>query len=261
MGSGVAEPVNIDGGWDSAATLVEGRWIERRPRRPEVADRLRMETELMPWLAPQLPLGVPEPHVVATEPLVVRHELVVGEPLAEPTVEHGRQLGAFLRALHAVDPAEAVRHGLQGPERAGRELAEIVARFRADVLPLVPAEHLGAARALLDTFGKLPADTVVHGDLGPEHVLCSDAGLSGVIDFSDAHVGDGAIDLAWALHGTPPEFAAALAEEYGVTRQLHDRALLWHRLGPWHEVVHGLDNALPDAVRSGLDGVVRRLLD
>ncbi|MEV0052884.1 phosphotransferase, partial [Saccharopolyspora shandongensis] len=117
MESSVAEPVNIDGGWDSAATLVEGRWIERRPRRPEVADRLRMETELMPWLAPQLPLDVPEPHIVSMEPLVVRHELVVGEPLSEPTAEHGRQLGAFLRALHAVDPAVAVRHGLQGPER------------------------------------------------------------------------------------------------------------------------------------------------
>ncbi|MEV0699807.1 phosphotransferase [Saccharopolyspora sp. NPDC050389] len=261
MDSGVAEPVSIDGGWDSAATLIDGRWIERRPRRAEVADRLRMETELMPWLAPQLPLDVPEPHVVASEPLVVRHALVVGEPISEPTAEHGRQLGAFLRALHTVDPAEAVRRGLQGPEEAARELAEIVERFRADVLPLVPVEHRGAARALLDTFGEFPTDTVVHGDLGPEHVLCQGTGLSGVIDFSDAHVGDGAIDLAWTLHGTPPEFATALAEEYGVTRQLHDRALLWHRLGPWYEVVHGLDNELPDDVRSGLDGVVRRLRD
>lgn len=213
----------------------------------------------MPWLAPQLPLDVPQPHVATSEPLVVRHALVAGEPLAEHTAEHGRQLGAFLRALHAVDPADAVRHGLLGPEAAGRERAEILKRFKADVLPLVPAERRDAASALLEAVGGLPTDTVVHGDLGPEHVLCRATGLSGVIDFSDAHVGDRAIDLAWALHGTQPEFATALAEEYGVTPQLREQALLWHRLGPLHEVLHGLDNSSPEEVRSGLAGVIRRL--
>jgi hypothetical protein len=35
----------------------------------------------MPWLAPQLPLAVPEPQIAQAEPLVVRHALVTGEPI------------------------------------------------------------------------------------------------------------------------------------------------------------------------------------
>ncbi len=190
---------------------------------------------------------------------MVRHALVPGQPLAEPTAEHGRQLGEFLRALHTTDPAGALALGLPGAGPTARERAETVARFRADVLPLLPPAARARARDLLAAVTDLPADTVVHGDLGPEHVLTGNAGLTGVIDFSDAHLGDAAIDLAWALHGTPPAFTAALAEAYGVTPRLREHALRWHRLGPWYEVVHGLDTGDAETVRSGVDGVLRRL--
>ncbi|NUT53082.1 MAG: phosphotransferase, partial [Saccharothrix sp.] len=93
----------------------------------------------------------------------------------------------------------------------------------------------------------------------PEHVLAADGALTGVIDFGDAHVGDPAIDLAWALHDTTPAFADDVAAAYGVTDGLRDRALTWHRLGPWHHVAFGLDQDDPAIVREGLDGVVRRL--
>ncbi|WP_205826137.1 hypothetical protein [Microbispora catharanthi] len=46
-----------------------------------MAARLLMETRLMPWPAQRLPLPVPIPHVLRQEPLVVRHEMVAGEPL------------------------------------------------------------------------------------------------------------------------------------------------------------------------------------
>ncbi|MFG1822060.1 phosphotransferase [Microbispora bryophytorum] len=81
----------------------------------------------------------------------------------------------------------------------------------------------------------------------------------GDIDFSDAHVGDPAIDLAWALRGASPAFARAVAAEYGAAPELAERALLWHRLGPWHEVAHGLDTGDPDTARSGLEGILARL--
>ncbi|RCV47552.1 aminoglycoside phosphotransferase [Marinitenerispora sediminis] len=246
-------------GWDSAATLVGGRWIERRPRHPAAADRLRMETRVMPWLAPRLPLAVPRPHLLRAAPLVVRHALVPGAPTERPTAAHARQLGTFLRVLHATDAAAAVDRGLPDAPATVLDRTETVCRFRAAVLPLLPADLRDPARELLAGVAECPADTVVHGDLGPEHVLADDSGLTGVIDFSDAHVGDPAIDLAWALFGTPAEFAAALADAYAVSPGLRERALLWHRLGPWYEVLHGVENDRPADVRSGLDGVMRRL--
>lgn len=254
-----AVPVNFGSGWDSVATLVDGRWVDRRPRRVEDAGRLRMETQLMPWLAARLPLAVPEPRIAAVEPLVVRHALVAGEPIDTLSADNGFVLGRFLRALHAVDLAAAVAHGLPTARETARDRDETVARFRSEVTPLLPAPHRAAATNLLDAIGGLPADTVVHGDVGPEHVLCTDERLTGVIDFSDAHAGDPAIDLAWVLHATPHEFSCAAARAYGVTRHLRERAFRWHQLGPWYEVLHGLDHDEPAEVRSGLDGVLRRL--
>jgi aminoglycoside phosphotransferase (APT) family kinase protein len=298
--------VELVGGWDSAATLVEGRWVERRPRRDEVAGQLRREVRLMPWLAPRLPLLVPVPYVLSEVPLVVRHELVPGEPLAspgapalpdahymatnEPSIllpgparkshscidpqvarypglarkfhswaEHGRRLGAFLRALHDCPVREAVRHGLLDARDAAGEHARTLDDFRARVVPLVPVGQRGTALALLDELREPPGDTVVHGDLGPEHVLVRDGVLSGVIDFGDAHAGDAAIDLAWALYGTPAAFAGALAAAYGVVDSQRERALAWHRLGPWYEVTHGLDTDDAATVRGGLAGLLSRL--
>lgn len=103
---------------------------------------------------------------------------------------------------------------------------------------------------------------LVHGDLGPEHVLCRDGRLIGVIDWSDACVGDPALDLAWCLHGTPPPVASAVARVYGVVdAAARERSLFYHRLGPWYEVSYGLDTGRERFVRSGLEGVRARLPD
>ncbi len=232
-------------GWDSTAFLVGGRWVERRPRRPDIEPQLVRESVVMPWLAPRLPLPVPVPVVVSTSPVVVRHELVPGGELSTWDAAMGRQLGEFLLALHAAPVDEAVRLGA-GPTRLPVE------RFRAEV-------RVPGAEELLARLDDLPADTVVHGDLGPEHVLGRDGVLTGVIDFGDLHIGDAAIDLAWALHSTSPEFADALSDTYGVTAELRERALTWHKLGPWHEVLRGNDLGDREMVEVGLDGVQSRL--
>ncbi|MGW0249601.1 aminoglycoside phosphotransferase family protein [Nocardia goodfellowii] len=246
-------------GWDSYAALIEGRWVERRPRRPEVADQLRRETRLLPWLAPLLPLPVPVPTIVTEAPLVVRHALVPGAALEAPNAEHGAAVGKFLRALHDSSAAEAVRHGLHPATETERSRVAELARFRAEVVPLLPVAQHDSALSLLEAVREFPADTVVHGDLGPDHVLEDDGRVSGVIDFGDAHLGDAAIDLAWALHGAPPDFATAVAAAYGVTDELRRRALDWHRLGPWHEVTHGMDIGDSTVRHSGLAGVLARL--
>jgi aminoglycoside phosphotransferase (APT) family kinase protein len=101
---------------------------------------------------------------------------------------------------------------------------------------------------------------LLHADLGPEHVLHRGSVLTGVLDWSDARIGDPALDLAWTTHATGPHFAAALRSAYGGDDPtLGERALFYHRLGPWHEVLYGLDENRPEFVRSGLDGIRERL--
>ncbi|MFK0293248.1 aminoglycoside phosphotransferase family protein [Streptomyces sp. NPDC090442] len=201
-------------GWDSEARLVQGRWVERRPRRPEIAGQLHTEVSLMSWPAPQLPLPVPVPAVARAEPLVAWHDLVPGDSLTTPDAAQARSLAGFLRALHTADPVEAVRRGTPSARQVREQRATMTAEFDSRVLPLLPAERREPATALLAEVAALPADTLVHCDLGPEHVLTRDGELTGVIDFGDVHIGDPAIDLAWALNDTPPAFAAALTAAY-----------------------------------------------
>lgn len=102
---------------------------------------------------------------------------------------------------------------------------------------------------------------MAHADLGPHHILISGGAVAGVIDWTDARVGDPAIDLAWLLFGAPTPVAAAVAETYGVDDSTRRRAHAWHLLGPWHEVLYGFDIGDDDYVASGIAGVRKRLAE
>ncbi|MEJ8279624.1 phosphotransferase [Pseudonocardia spirodelae] len=255
-----AARVDAGGGWDSAAVLVDGVWLERTARRPDVEPWLRTETRLLPWLAPRLPLPVPVPHVVGEDPLVVRHRVLPGEPVTAPGPALGAALGRFLRALHAVPVAGAVARGVPGPEDNRALRAAALARFRGPVADLLPGRLRGPVAALCDRLAVAPVDTLVHGDLNPDHLLVDAAGrLTGVIDWSDSRAGDPAKDLAWALVAAPRGCADAVAATYGVTPALRARAGDWHRAGPLFAVAFGLDTGDDGLVRAGCADAARLL--
>ena len=250
----------IDSGWDSRAWIVDGMWLDREPRRPDVADRLRSEVRLMRWLAPQLPVPVPEPTIIRDDPLRVRHRLLEGEALESGSPTIGTALGAFLRALHAASPTEAVRHGALDAEAARDVLSGEIDRMRREVIPLLDGDAAALGTRLLEACAAPPPSRALsHADLGPEHILIADGAVAGVIDWTDARVMDPAIDLAWLLNATPTPVAAAVAEAYGADESMRRRAHAWHQLGPWHEVLYGFDIGEDGYVQSGLAGVRKRL--
>lgn len=244
----------FDRGWDSSARLVDGRWVDRSPRRSDRAGPLRRETVLLPWLGPQLPTRVPRPFVVSEDPLVVRHELIPGTAWDGRGVGVARAVADVVRSLHRVSATDGRRLGL--PELTPDWYDE----FGDVVLPLVDEELRQRGGWLLTRAAEYPLSSIVHADLGPAHVLVEDGRLSGVIDWSDCGIGDPAIDLAWPLHGTPPATADVISRAYGVKRGLRARVLDWHALGPWHQVVHGLREGDQDTWQDGLVGVHERLL-
>jgi aminoglycoside phosphotransferase (APT) family kinase protein len=253
--------VLVETGWDSAVVDVDGEWIFRFPRRAEVVEWLRAEAALLPELAPRLPAPIPRFEFIDLDPGgFVGYRKLPGEPLA-----HGAgsgalaaRVGEFLRAVHDFPVDRARRLTRRDWAEEKRALVE---RFRREVLPLLDGSESTRAEALLGSALALTFEpALVHGDLGPEHLLHRGDELTGVIDWSDARVGDPAIDFAWLLYGTAPPFAKALLSAYGqADRALRARALVFHRLGPWHEVLFGLDEDRPELVRSGLDGVRERL--
>jgi aminoglycoside phosphotransferase (APT) family kinase protein len=244
-----------DDGWDSRA-WVEGEWLHREPRREAVRPRLLAEARLLPWLAPQLPLPVPIPEPTQYG---VRHLLLVGEPLEDDaSTAMGRELGLFLKALHAVDPAEAVAHGAGDAVTAAADKTRFLDEARGQVLPLLPEQAQAAGAALLDRVEGVRT-ALIHADLGPEHLLVRDGRITGIIDWTDSEIGDPALDLSWLLNDAPAGISEGLTQTYEVTPDLRQRALDWHRLGPWYAVHRGLLLDLPDEVEEALAGILARL--
>jgi aminoglycoside phosphotransferase (APT) family kinase protein len=231
-------------GWDTVATVVEDRWLDRVPRFPDAAEQLQNETRLMPRVAPLLPLEVPVPIVLDESPLRVRHPLVRGEPGLDVSVltrGDGRRIGEFLRALHDLPVNVYIATGIPDGVAARAELLATLERLLHRVVPLLPEDRdlHERARALLRRVALRTPTTLIHGDLAAHHVMLHEGRVSGVIDWADARVGDPALDLGWALYGTPEPFAEGVATAYGVTDEELARALDWYRLMPWYEVLWG----------------------
>jgi aminoglycoside phosphotransferase (APT) family kinase protein len=249
-------------GWDSVATVVEDRWLDRVPRFADSAAQLRNETRLMPRLGPLLPLQVPVPIVLDESPLRVRHVLLPGEPALDPhrlDAEAGRRLGEFLRCLHDVPVNIYVETGVPDGVAARAELLATLERLLHRVTPLLPEHLQEPGRRLLRRVGLRVPGTLIHGDLGAHHVLFEDGEITGIIDWGDARVGDPALDLGWALFGAPEPFATAVAAAYGVTDEELGRALDWYRLVPWYDVLWGLGPGGRGFVDDGIGEIVARL--
>lgn len=241
-------------GWDSHA-WIEGQWIHRAPRRPEVRPRLLAETTLLPWLAPRLPLPVPEPELTDDG---VRHLMLPGEPFTDGDEATGRQLGAFLKALHTVDVSGAVLRGALDAATAAAEKAAVLQEFRDQVVPLLPAAVRTSALDLLERVGQVWT-TLIHCDFGPDHILMTDGRITGIIDWTDAVIGDPALELCWPLNGAPEAVAAGVLEVYRPTPDVVERSKDWARLSPWYGTHRGLLLDLPDDVEEGLRAIVAAL--
>lgn len=253
----------VEDGWDSLVLELDGEWILRFPRRPEVEQRVEREIALLPALAATLPVEVPHFELVTRNGVVcVGYRKLAGSPASWGLGERtGEDLGTFLSALHRFPVERARAIGVPCSEAAAwrEEFGRLCDEFRRRVCPLIPDERERAETV----FARIPdldfTPVLLHADLGPDHVLCRDGRVVGVIDWSDARVGDAALDLAWCLNGTPPEAADAVARTYGADADARARSLFYYRLGPWHEVLYGLETGQEQFVASGVEGVRARL--
>lgn len=250
----------FDGGWDCAVVVLDGELVARLPRRSEVQGPLRTEARFLELLGRVTEVPAPRPLQTCEVHGSMVYRLLPGAPLREHVLdrvgEHvvASQLAEMLRGLWGVSVATAIALGVPH-----RDLGPTLQEFRRRVLPLVDDPR--AARLLDEAGTALQPDTlaVIHADVGPAHLLCDDGGLAGVIDWSDVCIGDPATDLAWLLNGCGGRLREPLIDRLGLDAATVARADLLHRLGPWWEVVHGLDQHQPQLVDSGLDGIRSRL--
>lgn len=234
-------------GWDNEILALGVDLLVRCPRRALAGDLVRHEQEVLPLLAPRLPVAVPE-HVHAGRPQgdypwhwsVVRH-LPGTVALEVPVAERTAYAPALARALAAVhrpvakgeSPPVNIYRGvpLADREEATREaIAALSARpihlpdgRPVDAVTVTEAwEEWSSARA----WSGPPV--WLHGDPHPGNLLLDPLAL---IDFGDVTSGDPASDLAAAHLVFDAEGAAAFARE--MQRVAPRDEATWTRARAW----------------------------
>src|ERR1051326_6178197 len=222
-------PIQLLGsGWDNTVFAVGEEWVFRFPRREIVVSGLEVEIDVLPDLAPLLPVPIPVPDHVGTPSDAFRWpwfgaRLLPGVELCEvpalPRDPLASQIARFLRRLHGREVLDALGERLpeNWTKRADMQLRVPIVVEKLELLtPLwrAPAH----VRGLLDDALTLPPPeprAVCHGDLHFRHVLVDGERVSGFIDWIDLCSGDPALDLQLGWRALPPAARGAFFAAYG----------------------------------------------
>jgi macrolide phosphotransferase len=244
---------------------VDGRpWIFRFPSRPQVTAALSRELALLPWIAGRLPVAVPRPRIVGHEPPFMAYPRLAGHALSCEEMRCPAVADAVARLLVTLHelPLDQVRdRGLPEYDRESWRRYHVTLMARAHAAVDIPAQVRHRWDRALADDGLWPERMcLVHGDIGPPHLLAEDGRLTGVIDWESARIADPALDLAGILAGWNAPALAAVLDRYlsqAADRgrpddpRLPDRVAFLAAAGPLHTIGYGLDTGRTEYVELG----------
>jgi aminoglycoside phosphotransferase (APT) family kinase protein len=248
-------------GTDNRLYRLGDSLVVRLPKIDWATGQIALEETLLPRLAPQLPVSVPE-IVAVGEPALgypwrwAVYRWLDGEPPAAATCRLALDVAAFVLALQAID----TDGGRPGTGRGG-PLALRDAETRAALARLGDEIDVAAARRAWDAALAAPpwdrAPVWLHGDILEGNLLVSGGRLTAVIDWSCAAIGDPAFDyaIAWSLLApVRDEFRAATGADDATWARARGLALSQAAIAlPYYR-----DTTPPIAARSRL--VIREVL-
>lgn len=222
-------------GCDSTAFEVNGLWVFRFPKRPDVEAQLLTEMRVLPVLAERSAIPLPAYRFLGRPSgEFPRHFGGYAKLPGVPGIQLGPDwrpspakpvvLGRFLSMLHAFAVQEATDLGVpdQGFETLIEELRSDALDDFEQVRGAAPDAPLDRWRAYLEAgLGDAQVrlrqrPRLVHNDLAAEHVLCDPVAgtVTGIIDWSDIAIGDPAADFAGMFHWGGEAFVARVRAHY-----------------------------------------------
>ena len=202
----------LGSGADSAAYLVNSKWVVRIPQNGNARQALLKEIQVLPVLAQTLTVKIPDFEVMDTnhqECLFSIYKIIRGQTLSpelffslNQDVQESliRELFDFLEQLHAVTLATVPALKVEASIGAYNPLQR---HFHRELEDLLTRDEVQKIERLYQVFeadqrNQLLMPSVIHSDLKPAHVLVNDSSghLSGVLDWGDACLGDPDFDFA-----------------------------------------------------------------
>lgn len=238
-------------GMENTAYLVNGELVLRLSKDEDPVATIAREAGLLAILSEFATLTIPAPVFAAGTAMAYR--MLPGTPvfdLPAPWRErHGprvaAQLGEFLAALHRI-PLELVGDWARVEDDPLPVWLEDAVASYSVAVDRVPARHLAAIEAFLASAPPEPDDRHVfsHNDLGIEHVLVDvkTAAVTGVIDWTDAAVGDPAYDPGLILRDLGPAALDAVLDYWPEDERpaLTERAVFYARCSALEDLEFGL---------------------
>jgi aminoglycoside phosphotransferase (APT) family kinase protein len=242
-------PVEHDG-WDNTTFRLGDEMSVRLPSGDSYTAQVDKEHRWLPYLAPRLPLPIPQPLAkgapseVFPRPWSV-YRWLEGEPATVDRIadleRFATDLAGFLDALYRIDSVEEVAAGPHSHLR-GAPVAVLDDQTRAAIAAAGGQIDGNAAlavweRALETTFD---AQAVwVHGDVVPSNLLVAGGELAAVIDFGCCAVGDPACDMAVAWMLFSGESRRVFRDALSVDDATWERGRGWALWKALIEIHHG----------------------
>jgi aminoglycoside phosphotransferase (APT) family kinase protein len=233
-----------DLGEDHAVVILDDAWVFRFPRTAEYRAYAAGERRLLGELRQIASLSTPEYRWISIAGDFAGYPMIPGRPLSEALFaslprkiqEHVlEELGGFLARLHQL-PASLIAppEGLAGRAWNGADYARRYGQRRAQFASAFPHDLLARVDRFFESLSNVVdrAETgVIHNDLTEDHILLAPNGerLGGVIDFTDAAVGDPAMDFTflWAYGDWAPAHAARAYGGGDLTTSMVERSRWW----------------------------------
>jgi aminoglycoside phosphotransferase (APT) family kinase protein len=220
-------------GWDFEVYATRDGWAFRFPRRAHCAEVFDWERRVIDLAARALGPKVNAPCIeLIGEPgggfpyRFSAHRLIQGNTAEALTADvmpvFAREIGAALGALHAVSEADARSAGLVAIDLDDIGRTEWIERGLAGAERLLGIDDVvdEAARWAAHVATPIPRFSgplrFVHQDLGPDHIIvdATTGRIAGIIDWTDAILGDPARDFVFLVAWLGWDFAEEVLHAY-----------------------------------------------
>ncbi len=238
-------------GWDNDIIIVNEDTVFRFPKNDKVADRVISESMLLKKLIRYKPfVTIPDYTLLYDENNklgCVYYEYIEGQPLEQNLINdrNAMLLGEFLTKLHRMNHSKL--SSLHTYDYWHDLFTSVRKNVYQDLNEFQKQAITSVFTRFLDTFPTLSYPmTVIHGDLTTSNIICNEGEVTGIIDFTDAQIGDPAFDFAGFYWEFGPEFTKKVLSYYeGVESKesIFERVESFYGLQPvFHQLLHSIHN-------------------